>query len=937
MNPTNNANQNQPPVSTGTGPTSRRRARSSGKTESILARMPSMKTTGRAAADKGSVFSKLGNMSRKQAGMLAAACAALVALPLAVSTMMDDAGQNSRRLAPGFATRETPSENLYDPSIMGYAPGSGVGTSGGISPLSAFDPLSLIIGEDDHVMTAPVSAPIDREDDYDDYRNSLRQNTGRAASDGLRAAAPATSQREDFRVKYAGKGGFNLQDGGGASNTRGSTGRGSDRNLRNAAKQASKSSGPSSSVAPIAPKGYRGVVSGGGMTHSAKGGGAENLAARAAQMGAYFQGQNAVQALDKASSDSLQGSIGSGGDNKSPSGSGGIQNSHNVTPANRKYGDKDSFEDWLKKKKLEQKWARQQKLEDLLLGFLKTAFIDPAAKSLGEMTSSKVGGLFEEDQYCITDKHIEEKLQEDLIADGAMAKATVEGADPKKDAPQYEVIDYDKKIAFVDKLKASGNIEGYYINKYNGKSHIAQAEAEKTCKNAEGGGRFVTKEGVLAAIEKAAGAGRRGRESASDANAAKEEAKEAIAPIQTGGGCKDSHGCQQVLPIVVDKVKKAEDRWTRLTEAAKKHEQLSASSLKDARLMSRGYQEILAQFNDRHKEAKEGKVMDQLLALKPFPIAYKSQTFSCGYTELLALLPESAQNVSGTIPELPTECFSTANNIVIAPFNEDVKNLEAEHNRIREAINQYLGANAPEFSRTQDQLHRNEMHLTVEQLYAKLGIDPSNPVPQPVDERALAELIAELEARILKYEQTYQLATKLSADPDTTLKQEVDAYNATWAAMNNTENSLLEVNTTVKRLMLRGNTDGKPAETAAPATPAKPKPATTPAATPVANVQPVSQRATSAQGAAVSAGARSTVKLTQTATNTNTNVSGNNNNTATGNGNVQVTGNNNFVTVNQPAQPANSSWRDFTNDVSAGIDKLGRCVNNLYRRVVSCE
>ena len=181
----NNDAGNLPPINI--SGTDRSKKKTTRKTESILSRMPKMRTT--TGTSKLGLVDRLKNLSKRDLSYMAAAAGLVFTLPVATNYMMKP--DDSRLKPPGFGTQQAANSDngVFDPG--GTAAGGPLGSNGEvITPLTGRDPSSLIINPGDNqaaAQAAPAPAPVSNNSD------SMRDGLRNAAISGAQKAVDAAT------------------------------------------------------------------------------------------------------------------------------------------------------------------------------------------------------------------------------------------------------------------------------------------------------------------------------------------------------------------------------------------------------------------------------------------------------------------------------------------------------------------------------------------------------------------------------------------------------------------------------------------------------------------------------------------------------------------------------------------------------------------------
>lgn len=390
-----NNDQNLPPINLSNTDKPAANKKSTRKTESILARMPKVRTT--TGQSKLGLFDRLRNLSKKDFAYLAAASGVVITLPFAEHYMVKP--EASPRVS-GFSTGRSAgsgSGDVFEPGNGAYAPG---GVAGGVSdvvtPLSARDPSSLIIGPGDgqQAQVLPMQTQT-MPNTPSPVKDSPITSAARAGASSATNAAtgpfmPSSKLQAHVRGLESVAGGGKVSGGdlwGGK--------------VIAAAKSTPNMSSVGGSVAPKAMSGYNGVAR--SRTSSGSNSAMEDLKRGAAGAADFLNARNAVQSLDRAAEASVFGGGTAAGGNSGGPGEGqgykggGVNNTSNS--AQRSVG-KESLESELARTKALADLQRQIKWKDYLklelpkqiIDTLSKAIMDPIGKAISSKISDALAG-----------------------------------------------------------------------------------------------------------------------------------------------------------------------------------------------------------------------------------------------------------------------------------------------------------------------------------------------------------------------------------------------------------------------------------------------------------------------------------------------------------------------------------------------------------------
>ncbi len=247
----------------------------------------------------GGIIERLKGLSRRDLGLVALGISALVMAPVAEFMMSRPPMDNS--LTAGFGTRDaSAAASLYEPGIHGLSQGSPDGSGEVIVPLSARDPLSLILGASKPAPPPMPSSPPPSSG----FRDTIRDSGRNAFSEAVKSAGAPTVIP---KMQSALRGMSSFFGGGESSRTSGALSGGQ---ISASAKKASGKAASRSMVGPIAAAGYKGVAL---TPNSSSKGAFEKLRSAADKAAGNFTDSSASRGLDKAAADSVNIGSGNGG------------------------------------------------------------------------------------------------------------------------------------------------------------------------------------------------------------------------------------------------------------------------------------------------------------------------------------------------------------------------------------------------------------------------------------------------------------------------------------------------------------------------------------------------------------------------------------------------------------------------------------------------
>ncbi|MBI4801404.1 MAG: hypothetical protein HY796_02660 [Elusimicrobia bacterium] len=241
----------------------------------------------------GNIMERIKSLSKKDLAFVVVGLSVLITAPVAEYLMSKPSSDN--QLTSGFGQRGGDS-SLYEPGINSLSQGSPDGSGEVITPLSARDPASLIIGSQS---AAPVVVPPPSSG----FRDAMK-DAGRSAFSEVSKSAGAPTPIPRMQSGLRAMGSF--FGGGESSRTSG----GVDGKILSDAKNASGKSAKQTMVKPVATTGYKGVAY---LPNSASRGAFEKLRQQAGKAAGNFSGSGAAGALDRAAADSPSAIGGEGG------------------------------------------------------------------------------------------------------------------------------------------------------------------------------------------------------------------------------------------------------------------------------------------------------------------------------------------------------------------------------------------------------------------------------------------------------------------------------------------------------------------------------------------------------------------------------------------------------------------------------------------------
>ena len=246
----------------------------------------------------GSLMDRLKNLSRRDMALVGLGLSVLVMVPVAEYMMSQPPQENL--LEGGWGGKEKLGDMPYEPGVNGLSQGSADGSGEVITPLSARDPVSLILGSQP---AQPAAAP----PVYTPPATSMRDAMRDAGREAFSAASKSAGAPTVIPKMAGGLRNMSFFGGGESSRTSGNLGGGK---IIDEARSASSKAAKRSMVGPVAIAGYKGVAS---TPNSASKGAFEKLRAAADKSAGNFSGGSAMRSLDKAAADALEIGKGSGG------------------------------------------------------------------------------------------------------------------------------------------------------------------------------------------------------------------------------------------------------------------------------------------------------------------------------------------------------------------------------------------------------------------------------------------------------------------------------------------------------------------------------------------------------------------------------------------------------------------------------------------------
>ncbi len=409
-----NNDQNLPPINLSNTDKPATNKKSTRKTESILARMPKVRTT--TGQSKLGLFDRLRNLSKKDFAYLAAASGVVITLPFAEHYMVKP--EATPRVS-AFSTNPSRGNSsgageVFEPGNGAFAPGGAPGGSSDVvTPLSARDPSSLIIGPGDGQQaqviplqqTPPPSTPAPVKDSP--ITSAVRAGASSANNTAAGPFIPSSKLQAHIR-------GLESVSGGGKA----SAGELWGGKVLQTAKSVPNTAAVGSSVAPKAMSGYNGVAR--SRTSSGSNSAMEDLKRGASNAADYLNGRNAVQSLDRAADASVYagGTNTGGGPGGGPGEGQGYKGAgvNNLSGAAQRSAGKESLEAELARTKAMAELQRQIKWKDylklelpkMIIDTMAKAIMEPIGKAIGSKVSDALSGPPSSPLYytciCVTEK-----------------------------------------------------------------------------------------------------------------------------------------------------------------------------------------------------------------------------------------------------------------------------------------------------------------------------------------------------------------------------------------------------------------------------------------------------------------------------------------------------------------------------------------------------
>lgn len=326
----------------------------------------------------GGIIERLKGLSRRDLGLVALGISALVMAPVAEFMMSRPPMDNS--LTAGFGTRDaSAAASLYEPGIHGLSQGSPDGSGEVIVPLSARDPLSLILGASKPAPPPMPSSP----PPSGGFRDTIRDSGREAFSAAVKSAGAPTVIP---KMQTALRGMSSFFGGGESSRTSGALSGGQ---ISASAKKASGKAASRSMVGPIAAAGYKGVAL---TPNSSSKGAFEKLRSAADKAAGNFTDNSAARGLDKAAADSVNIGSGAGGLGS------GMEGDKTKAHSNSSVRDQKSNSGESLQAQLNRKRAERQLEWDLYKQFgikqdLTKAMVSAFGEVLGDFVKSTTKGL----------------------------------------------------------------------------------------------------------------------------------------------------------------------------------------------------------------------------------------------------------------------------------------------------------------------------------------------------------------------------------------------------------------------------------------------------------------------------------------------------------------------------------------------------------------
>jgi hypothetical protein len=326
----------------------------------------------------GSIMDRFKNLSRKDMAFVGIGLSVLVMAPVAEYMMSKPA--ESTLLSGGFGDRRGDPSSLHELGYGALSAGSADGSGEVITPLSARDPASLILGSQPATPVMPPAAAAPPSSSWRDAVKDAGREAFTAASKSAGAPTVIPKMQSAFRSLFSG----------GSSGTTGSRG-GANSAIIADAKSASSKAAKRSMVGPVAMAGYKGVAS--STPNSSSKGAFEKLRAQADKSAGNFSGGSAMNSLDKAAADAVQLGAGSGGSGGLGDGDSTKKNSPNsVKGYDRNINPKESLAEMAAKQRMQKalEWEFFKKYE--IPKQIINAVVGEVSKWLGGQVASALKG-----------------------------------------------------------------------------------------------------------------------------------------------------------------------------------------------------------------------------------------------------------------------------------------------------------------------------------------------------------------------------------------------------------------------------------------------------------------------------------------------------------------------------------------------------------------
>ena len=408
-----NNDQNLPPINLSNTDKPAANKKSTRKTESILARMPKVRTT--TGQSKLGLFDRLRNLSKKDFAYLAAASGVVITLPFAEHYMVKpEATPRIDTFSTASRGRSAGAGEVFEPGNGAFAPGGAPGGSSDVvTPLSARDPSSLIIGPGDGQQaqvlpmqqTPPPSTPAPVKDSP--ITSAVRAGASSANNTAAGPFIPSSKLQAHIR-------GLESVSGGGKA----SAGELWGGKVLQAAGKVPNSAAMSNSPAPSIMRGYAGTSR--SRTSAGSNSAMEDLKRGASNAADFLNGRNAVQSLDRAADASVYagGTNTGGGPGGGPGEGQGYKGGgvNNISGAAQRSAGKESLEAELARTKAMAELQRQIKWQDylklelpkMIIDTMAKAIMEPIGKAIGSKVSDALSGPPSAPLYytciCVTEK-----------------------------------------------------------------------------------------------------------------------------------------------------------------------------------------------------------------------------------------------------------------------------------------------------------------------------------------------------------------------------------------------------------------------------------------------------------------------------------------------------------------------------------------------------